>query len=179
MTHVARTVTTPVMVDEDQCPVVTVSSAMVGAGRPSSASLPPAPKATAHLPRRAALGLAAAAGMLTARSVRAQTPAEVKIAMLVPLSGPWARQGILEQMGAHMAIDDINNAGGIKSMGGAKLKLIEYDTQDSAEKAKDSAQRMLAQEPDLVGGFGCGLSTFTLAVTEVTERAGLPWLTLS
>jgi hypothetical protein len=88
MTHVARPVTTPVMVDEDQCPVVTVSSAMVGAGRPSSASLPPAPKATAHLPRRAALGLAAAAGMLTARSVRAQTPAEVKIAMLVPLSGP-------------------------------------------------------------------------------------------
>jgi branched-chain amino acid transport system substrate-binding protein len=82
-------------------------------------------------------------------------------------------------MGAHMAIDDINNAGGIKSMGGAKLKLIEYDTQDSAEKAKDSAQRMLAQEPNLVGGFGCGLSTFTLAVTEVTERAGLPWLTLS
>ncbi len=99
--------------------------------------------------------------------------------MLVPLSGPWARQGILEQMGARMAIDDVNNAGGIKSMGGAKLKLIEYDTQDSAEKAKDAAQRMIAQEPDLVGGFGCWLSTFTLAATEVTERAELPWLTLS
>src|SRR6202012_2897215 len=94
-------------------------------------------------------------------------------------SGPWARQGILEQLGARMAIDDINNAGGIKSMGGAKLKLLEFDTQDSAEKAKDAAQRMLAQNPDLVGGFGCWLSTFTLAVTEVTERAHLPWLTLS
>ena len=99
--------------------------------------------------------------------------------MLVPLSGPWARQGILEQMGAEMAIDDINNAGGIKALGGAKLKLMEYDTGDSAEKAKDAAQRMVAQEPDLVGGFGCWLSTFTLAVTEVTERAELPWLTLS
>jgi branched-chain amino acid transport system substrate-binding protein len=64
-------------------------------------------------------------------------------------------------------------------MGGAKLKLVEYDTQDSAEKAKDAAQRMIAQEPDLVGGFGCWLSTFTLAATEVTERAELPWLTLS
>src|ERR1700727_3272310 len=82
-------------------------------------------------------------------------------------------------MGARMAIDDINNAGGIKSMGGVKLKLLEYDTQDSAEKAKDAAQRMLAQNPDVVGGFGCWLSTFTLAVTEVTERAQLPWLTLS
>ena len=141
----------------------------------------PAPQATmpARLPRRATLGLGVATVVLASRGVRAQTTPEVKIAMLVPLSGPWARQGILEQMGARMAIDDINNAGGIKSMGGAKLKLIEYDTQDSAEKAKDSAQRMLAQEPDLVGGFGCWLSTFTLAVTEVTERAGLPWLTLS
>ena len=110
--------------------------------------------------------------------LRAQAK-EVKIAMLVPLSGPWARQGILEQMGARMAIDDINNAGGIKALGGAKLRLIEYDTGDSAEKAKDAAQRMVAQEPDLVGGFGCWLSTFTLAATEVTERAELPWLTLS
>ena len=38
---------------------------------------------------------------------------------------------------------------------------------------------MVAQEPDLVGGFGCWLSTFTLAATEVTERVELPWLTLS
>ena len=37
--------------------------------------------------------------------------------MLVPLSGPWARQGILEQMGAEMAIDDVNKAGGIKALG--------------------------------------------------------------
>jgi branched-chain amino acid transport system substrate-binding protein len=132
------------------------------------------------LSRRASIGLGlAAAGTASLGRARAQTPAEVKIAMLVPLSGPWARQGILEQMGGRLAIEDINAAGGIKSMGGAKLKLIEYDTQDSAEKAKDAAQRMIAQEPDLAGGFGCWLSTFTLAATEVTERAELPWLTLS
>src|SRR5580693_8512531 len=131
------------------------------------------------LSRRSTVGLGLAAAALASSRARAQTPSEVKIAMLVPLSGPWARQGILEQMGARLAIEDINAAGGIKSMGGAKMKLIEYDTQDSAEKAKDAAQRMIAQEPDLVGGFGCWLSTFTLAATEVTERAELPWLTLS
>jgi branched-chain amino acid transport system substrate-binding protein len=135
---------------------------------------------TSSIGRRTALGLglAGSAAAMTPRRLRAQ-PKEAKIAMLVPLSGPWARQGILEQMGARMAIDDINNAGGIKSMGGAKLHLLEYDTGDTAEKAKDAAQRMLAQEPDVVGGFGCWLSTFTLAVTEVTERAQMPWLTLS
>ncbi len=124
-----------------------------------------------------ALGLAGATAF--ARKSRAQNPAEVKIAMLVPLSGPWARSGLLEQMGARMAIDDVNAGGGIKALGGAKLKLMEFDAGDSAEKAKDAAQRMVAQEPDLAGGFGCWHSGFTLAATEVTERAELPWLTLS
>jgi branched-chain amino acid transport system substrate-binding protein len=38
---------------------------------------------------------------------------------------------------------------------------------------------MISEHPKLAGGFGCWLSTFTLAATEITERAGLPWLTLS
>ncbi len=111
--------------------------------------------------------------------VSAQQPKDVEIAMIVPLSGPWARQGVLERMGAEMAIDDINKSGGIKSLGGAKLKLIISDAGDSSEKAKNAAQRLVAQEPNVVGGFGAWLSSFTLAVTEVTERADLPWLTLS
>ena len=125
------------------------------------------------------LGLAGAAAALAPRRAHAQNPKEVKIALVVPLSGPWARQGILEQMGAELAIDDVNNSGGIKALGGAKLKLVLYDTGDTAEKAKNAAQRLVAQEPDVVGGIGCWLSSFTLAVTEVTERAELPWLTLS
>ena len=75
--------------------------------------------------RRGALSLAGAAAL--AGKARAQNPSEVKIAMLVPLSGPWARSGLLEQMGARMAIDDVNAAGGIKALGGAKLKLMEFD----------------------------------------------------
>jgi branched-chain amino acid transport system substrate-binding protein len=73
----------------------------------------------------------------------------------------------------------VNTSGGIKALGGAKLKLVTYDTGDSAEKAKNAAQRLVAQEPDVVAGMGSWLSSFTLAVTEVTERAELPWLTLS
>jgi branched-chain amino acid transport system substrate-binding protein len=127
--------------------------------------------------RRGALSLAGAAAL--AGNAHADNPAEVKIAMMVPLSGPWARSGLLEQMGARMAIDDANAAGGVKALGGAKLKLVEFDAGDTAEKAKDAAQRMVAQEPDLAGGFGAWLSSLTLAITEVTERAELPWLTLS
>ena len=97
---------------------------------------------------------------------------EVKIALIAPLSGPWARQGDLVKKGAEMAVDDINNAGGIKSLGGAKLKLIIADTGDNAEKAKNAAQRLVSQEPDLVAGEGSWLSSFTRAVTEVTDNRG-------
>lgn len=116
-----------------------------------------------------ALGIAAA---------RAQAK-PVKIALIAPLSGPWARQGQLMRMGAEMALDDINQKGGIAKLGGAKLELVVADAGDSAEKAKNAAQRLLADNADLVGGTGAWLSSFTLSVTEVTERAQLPWVTLS
>ncbi len=104
---------------------------------------------------------------------------EVKIGLIAPLSGPWARQGDLMQKGAELAIDRINADGGIKSLGGAKIRLMTFDAGDSVEKAKNAAQRMVAQEPDLIGATGSWLSSFTLGVTEVTERAELPVLTLS
>jgi branched-chain amino acid transport system substrate-binding protein len=104
---------------------------------------------------------------------------EVKVALIAPMSGPWARQGDLMLKGANLAIEHINAQGGIKSMGGAKMKLLVFDAGDSVEKAKNAAQRMVAQEPDLVGATGSWLSSFTLGVTEVTERADLPVLTLS
>lgn len=109
----------------------------------------------------------------------AAPPKEVKMGLIVPLSGPWARQGDLCRKGAEMAVEDVNNAGGIKSLGGAKLKLVVADAGDSPEKAKNAAQRLVSQEPDMVAGQGSWLSSLTLAVTEVTERAKLPWLTLS
>ncbi len=125
----------------------------------------------------AGLALAGAMGM-GLRPARAAAK-EVKVAMIAPLSGPWARSGQLMRMGADMAIDEINKAGGVKALGGAKMVLVTADAGDTAEKAKSAAQRLLDQNPDLVGGTGAWLSTFTLAVTEVTERAKLPWLTLS
>src|SRR5947207_15830260 len=99
-----------------------------------------------------ALGALASPG-LGISLARAQAKA-VKIAMIAPLSGPWARQGQLLRMGAEMALDDINQQGGVKALGGAKMELVVADAGDNTEKAKNAAQRLLAQEPDLVGGTG-------------------------
>jgi branched-chain amino acid transport system substrate-binding protein len=98
------------------------------------------------LPALLALGLAAPAA-------QAQQPKEVKVGLIVPLSGLYARPGAVMRMGAEMAIERINAEGGVKALGGAKLKLVVLDSGDTTE--------------------------FTLAVTEVTERAHLPVLTLS
>jgi branched-chain amino acid transport system substrate-binding protein len=78
-----------------------------------------------------------------------------------------------------MSVEHVNRDGGIKSLGGAPLELVVFDTGDSVERAKNAAQRMVAEQPDLVGATGAYLSSFTLAVSEVTERAELPLITLS
>jgi branched-chain amino acid transport system substrate-binding protein len=120
-----------------------------------------------------------AVGLGAAPAYAQQNPAEVKVGVLVPLSGIYARLGNIMRMGAELGVEHINAAGGIKSLGGAKLKIVLIDAGDSTEKAKNAAQRMVAQEPDMVAATGSYLSSFTLAATEVTERAGLPFLTLS
>ena len=125
----------------------------------------------------ALLGRSAAA---SAQAPAATSPrAPVKRGLIVPLSGPWARQGEVMRFGAEMAIDHINAAGGIASLGGRPVELVVFDTGDSVERATNAAQRMVAEHPDLVGVTGSYLSSFTLAVSEVTERAELPQLTLS
>src|SRR5437667_8058639 len=129
------------------------------------------------LTRRTVLSGAAATGLSTV--ARAKQPAEVKVGVIVPLSGIYTRPGQVMRMGAEMGIEHINAQGGIKSLGGAKMKLVVIDCGDTTEKAKNAAQRMVAQETDLVAATGSYLSSFTLAVTEVTERAELPVLTLS
>jgi branched-chain amino acid transport system substrate-binding protein len=123
--------------------------------------------------------LAPALLTLAPGAARAQDAETIKVAVIAPLSGPWARQGQLIQLGAEMAVDEINEMGGIEALGGAKLELLVADAGDTPEKAKNAAQRLIAQEPNLMGGTGAWLSSFTLAVTEVTERAQVPWLTLS
>lgn len=113
----------------------------------------------------------------SAWTVQAQAP--IKVGLVVPLSGPWARQGQVMRAAAELAVEQINASGGIAAHGNRPLELVVFDTGDSVERAKNAAQRMVAEEPDLVGVTGSYLSSFTLAVTEVTERAQIPMLTLS
>ncbi len=124
-----------------------------------------------------ALGLAAPLAAWLPPSPPAEA-GEVKVALVAPLSGRWARQGQFMKMGAEMAIDEINAQGGIKALGGAKMVLIPTDAGDSVEKATSAAQRVLTREK-VVGASGAWLSSFSMGATEVSERLQIPWLSLS
>ena len=109
----------------------------------------------------------------------AQNADPVQVGLIAPISGIYARPGTVMRMGAELGVEDVNAAGGIECLNGAPLELVVIDSGDSVEKAANAAQRMVADYPGLVAATGSYLSSFTLAVTEITERANLPVLTLS
>lgn len=121
------------------------------------------------------LGSAVAAPLLIRR---AQAAAPVKIGVILPLSGANAQFGANSRNGVELAADQINAAGGIKALGGARIELVVADATSTPTQAATVAQRMITQNrvAALLGAFA---SSLTLAISEVTERRDIPLLTMS
>jgi branched-chain amino acid transport system substrate-binding protein len=109
------------------------------------------------------------------RSVFAQRAA-VNIGVIQPLSGANAQFGINCRNGIELVADEINAAGGIKALGGAKINLIVNDATSNPTTAPTVAQRLIAQN-ELTAVLGAFASSLTLAISEVTARADIPFLT--
>src|SRR5262245_7858581 len=112
------------------------------------------------VPRRTFLTTAGAAAGVAVLGfplpLRAQAPA-FKIGVVHPVTGPLAEPGQACRLGAQMAADAINAAGGIKSMGGAKLELILGDTQSKPDVGRTEAERVINQGAQmLMGSFDSG-----------------------
>ena len=72
-----------------------------------------------------------------------------------------------------MAIEDINAAGGIKSMGGAKLEAILGDAQGRPEIATQLVDQMA--EAGAAGFTGCFASALGLAATQAAAKYNIPF----
>jgi branched-chain amino acid transport system substrate-binding protein len=129
--------------------------------------------------RRAMAGGAATlvAAPFVIRSSFAQG-ATVNIGVIQPLSGANAQFGINCRNGTELVADEINAAGGIKALGGAKIKLIVSDATSNPIAASAAAQRLITQN-ELTAILGAYASSLTLAISEVTARADIPFLTNS
>lgn len=102
----------------------------------------------------------------------------MNVGVIVPLSGPNAQFGINSRNGIQLVADEINSNGGIKSMGGAPINLVIGDSTSNPTQAATVAQRMMSQD-NVVSVLGAFASSLTLAISEVTERRGIPLLTMS
>jgi branched-chain amino acid transport system substrate-binding protein len=108
---------------------------------------------------------------------RAAAP-DIKVAVVYPLSGALSRNGNLMVQGVKAAIGWVNDNGGIKSLGGAKLVPVVADSGSTVEGAA-SAMSRVCRDQDILMAVGCWASSFTLAATEVTERLGIPQFSIS
>ena len=103
---------------------------------------------------------------------------DINVGVIVPLSGANAQFGINSRNGIELVVEEINAAGGIKSMDGAKINLVVADATSNPTQAATVAQRMMSQD-NVVAVLGAFASSLTLGISEVTERRGIPLLTMS
>ncbi len=102
---------------------------------------------------------------------------EIRVGVILPLSGAVAPTGVELQRGLDFAVQEINRAGGIHSLGGALLKLVYADSRGLPETGMSEAERLILREKvsALLGAFQ---SSVTLTSSEVAERYHVPYLVL-
>ena len=103
---------------------------------------------------------------------------EVQIGLVAPLEGPFANFGRPGEVAFNWTIEQINQSGGIESLGGAKLIGKSVNAGDSTDKATTATQNLLSNN-EIVTAMGTVISSFTLGATSVAEREGVPWITQS
>lgn len=108
-------------------------------------------------------------------SVMAAGANEVKIGNILPLSGPSASVGIQNQWAIELATDKINKAGGIKSLGGAKLVNIFTDSKGDPNVGATAAEQLINTDK-VVLISGAWNSAVTKPSTQVAERYGIPYV---
>jgi len=92
----------------------------------------------------------------------------------VSLTGKYSSNGVHTQNGYNMAVDRINNKGGVKVGGKTyKFDIIYYDDESNPKRAAQLAERLINQDgvKFMLGPYSSGL---TKAMAPVTEKYGVP-----
>ena len=120
-----------------------------------------------------AIGAAAAAsGSLALPTVLRAQGAGVKIGLLHPVTGALSYSGQQGRIGATMAVDEINAAGGIKGIG--KIDPVLGDAQSTPAGGTAQVESMQAAGvAAIVGGYA---SSICLAVSQAATRYDLPYI---
>ncbi len=133
-----------------------------------------------EITRRDSLAALLAATAIAARPAigHAGVP-DVVIGAPNSLTGGFGELGTRDAWGFVMAAEHINRTGGIKSLGGAKLRVLVADTStDNPTQGASVARRMLDQDKATML-YGATASAITMAIQVISEQARVPLLTTS
>lgn len=139
----------------------------------------PSPPHSRRQSRRSFLrkaGAALSASAFPAIPTISRAAETVNIGALYPVTGSLAQIGVGCVNAAKLAVQMVNDDGGIKSLGGAKLNLIVSDIQSDTTVTRTETDRLITGNK-LSAIHGCFASALTLIASEVAERAKMPLLT--
>ena len=96
----------------------------------------------------------------------------IKIGLLQPLTGPVSAAGIAIKDAAEIAVEEVNEAGGIN---GRPIELAIEDTANDPAQCTSAANKVISRDQveAIIGAWG---SSCTLAVIPVIERSEVPLL---
>jgi len=115
---------------------------------------------------------AATASALAFPMIATAQGAPVKIGVLHPVTGALAFSGQQCREGALMAIEDLNKAGGLKGLRGAKIEPMLGDAQSQPQVGAAEVEKMNeAGVSSIVGAFA---SAICLATTQAAAKHNLP-----
>lgn len=133
---------------------------------------------------RRSLLSAAAAGALVVPA-RAAAPADIVIGAVYPLSGNSAPIGHDAQIALELEADIINGhydvpmllgqGGGLPALGGAKIKLVFADSQNSPQIARTEAERLITGE-HVVAIVGSYTSATAVTISQICDRYEIPYI---
>jgi len=98
----------------------------------------------------------------------------VTVCEVTDLSGSQDVLTVSEAGGGAAAASIINAAGGIKSLGGAKIVIKKFDTQSNPTMGSTQANAAVSAGCKAI--FGGEITDTVMAATLVTHRAGIPWV---
>jgi len=131
---------------------------------------------TEGVSRRRFLKVAGMTGMAASLGfpgvLRGAEPKEILVGSIHSLTGITAEAGTTLAQAVQLAVDQKNTSGGIKAMGGAKIKVIQMDSEGKPKVGESVAEKLIRD--GCVAILGAYNSPVTMVTTQVAERYGIP-----
>jgi branched-chain amino acid transport system substrate-binding protein len=99
---------------------------------------------------------------------------EIKVGLVVGLTGGASAWGKRAWNTYQMIFDELNEKGGIKSMGGAKINYRVMDHQTKPEIAGNNTERLIRDGARVI--FGANSSDNAMVASQVCQRAKIPFI---